>query len=120
MTDLATRIADLKQKAEAAKEAEAEIALATEGRIAFDDTDMDRWAQIISEFHYTAASPDLFLAMAARIEELEKALEPFAAEADLIADEMPDHMQMVELPYCTVLAGDLRAAARAVSTGEKP
>jgi hypothetical protein len=61
MTDLATRIADVEKKAEAA------LGLSTEHDQA------DAWLD-----YGVYASPDLFLAMAARIKELEKALEPFA------------------------------------------
>jgi hypothetical protein len=100
MTDLTTRIANVKQKAEAAIEATT-IAALTRDWGAFQD----------------AASPDLFLAMAARIEELEKALKPFAGAYDyyklwhpaLLEDESASCME-----YGHATIGHLRTAARAL------
>jgi hypothetical protein len=67
MTDLAARIADVKQKAEETARL-MEIESFSKG---------DRWPTAYKIFQQSV-SPDLFLAMAARIEELGKALEPFA------------------------------------------
>jgi hypothetical protein len=60
MTDLAARIADVKKKAEAAAQVRV----------------LPGWQAHIRDYR-RAASPDLFLAMASRIEELDKAPEPF-------------------------------------------
>jgi hypothetical protein len=98
MTDLATRIADVKQKAEAATPQNFDTAeLKTAGafvvcplcdgegevEVTADYCNYDDVAIGVqfygvgnhfgnAEAYYRAASPDLFLAMAARIEELEK------------------------------------------------
>jgi hypothetical protein len=78
MTDLAPRIADVKKKAEA------EIIADKAMRAATEDEGYDAVQRKVKDWgkarnaYTTTASPDLILAMAARIEELEKALEPFA------------------------------------------
>jgi ABC-type Fe3+-citrate transport system substrate-binding protein len=69
MNDLAARIADVKQKAEAVKAARPKLnTIYTVGASPRQAAEIDMWNEYIS-----AASPDLILAMAARIEELEKA-----------------------------------------------
>jgi dienelactone hydrolase len=91
MTDLATRIADVKQKAEAAKLARANIGAAICDDKEITDREIDRWTGDISAFT-AAASPDLFLAMAARIEELEKALEPMVDALSKCVPGWEDHV----------------------------
>jgi hypothetical protein len=60
MIDLTTRIADVKKKAEAAKAARA---------ARLKNPNCSDWLEQLN--YYQAATPDLFLAMAARIEELQ-------------------------------------------------
>jgi hypothetical protein len=102
MTDLATRIADVKQKAEAATPGPwvggittgwnfpGQVSQGTPEnrirRIAMTEEEDQR----ANGAYIAAASPDLILAMAARIEELEKALEPFARAASLYRPETED------------------------------
>lgn len=112
MTDLATRIADVKQKAEALQKCH--VSEAEAYRMAF---------------RFSVAEPDLILAMAARIEELEKALEPFGtAGMPWVACDPTDDSPWVQAPDNTKLRigsvdvgltiGDFRTAARAYR-GEK-
>jgi hypothetical protein len=154
MTDLAARIADVKQKAEAATPQNfdtAEIKTAGafivcpfcdgegEVEVTADYCNYDNVAIGVqfygvgnhfgnAEAYYRAASPDLILAMAARIEELEKVLEPFgklnthdqalpldSTTVYVIAVDAPDH----EWDMGHMTLGACRAAAHAVSTGEK-
>jgi hypothetical protein len=100
MTALAARIADVKQKAGAWRTAKsfAELSAATN---AFEK----------------AARPDLFLAMAARIEELEKALEPMV---DALSKCVPGWEDDVWIDDNHAIdMGHLRTAARALN-GNKP
>jgi hypothetical protein len=96
MTDLAARIADVKQKAEVAIEATTITALKRDWG-AFQD----------------AASPELILAMAAQIKELKKALEPFAKAAEELIPGTPDEAGVMwDGIVAMANAGHLRTAAR--------
>jgi hypothetical protein len=94
MTDLATRIADVKKKAEALQKCH--VSEAEAYRMAF---------------RFSVAEPDLFLPMAARIEELEKALEPFAKEGEKSYPGEKDTWRI----HSEINIGHLRTAARALN-----
>jgi hypothetical protein len=115
MTDLATRIADVKKKAEAEIIADKVMKAATEGE-GYDVVQRKvlNWSEACKEYTI-AASPDLFLAMVARIEELEKALEPFAKAADELIPGTPDEAGVMwDGIVAMANAGHLRTAARAL------
>jgi hypothetical protein len=135
MTDLATRIADVKQKAEAATPGPWFVGAMNDGlfvidqppRPSNDDVQPKHKVKCLAKFEYAekanadytaAASPDLILAMAARIEELEKALEPWRGFDFFVAGK-PDDFAALEVKHngetkVLVTAAQIRAAASAL------
>lgn len=109
MTDLATRIADVKKKAEAAKNIPVEVQMRAESIATPEGVVASRAVKTYCE----TASPDLILAMAAEIEaltaKLEKARETLEPFAKAFANRYPDPLDECLEP---VWNGHLRIAAR--------
>ena len=110
MTDTPS-ITELAKAAELVKQLKEGCALSDPANEFDNSVDVDAADELMNE------AADLILSLTSRVEMLEGALKPFADEAEDWAPTKPDSFVPLSVHYTV---GDLRRAARTISTGAKP